>query len=87
MENPNGRFLLKWASTRKLGRQRYVFRNGFIGFGITLTVLFTLVEFVTRGSLEMSYLISRVVLLPTLGIIIFSNQWDSQEKKYNRLQV
>lgn len=87
MESPKDRFLLTWTSTRKLGRQKYVFRYGFMGFGITLTVLFTLVELLTNGSLNMSYLISRVILFPTLGVIIFSNRWDSQEKKYRKLQV
>ncbi|BFT69389.1 hypothetical protein PAENIP36_08310 [Paenibacillus sp. P36] len=58
---------------------------GLLGFGVGLAMLFSIIELITNGTLIMSYTISRVIVLPTIGIIMFSNRWDSREKKYQKL--
>ncbi|MCY9696148.1 hypothetical protein [Paenibacillus alginolyticus] len=85
MKNKDKQFLQKWKRKREIGSKKYIFMHGFLGFGVMLTLLFSAIEIITNGSIIMNYMISRIVLLPTLGIIIFSTRWDSREKKYNRL--
>jgi hypothetical protein len=83
MKKPT-RFLDKWKIKRQLGKKKYVMRYGFIGFGIASILLFTAVEFISNGVLDMNYLTLRIFLFPTIGIIGASYSWEASETKYRK---
>ncbi|MFC5406032.1 hypothetical protein [Cohnella soli] len=78
-------FIRKWETTRKLGKQKYTVRYGVLYIGMTATVLLSIVDWLSNGTLSVVYLGSRLFILPMIGAIIASMRWDNKEKKYAQL--
>lgn len=81
----NKKFIETWQKKREKGKKWYVLRYGFWGFGVTLTCLFTIIEIIMNASLSSSYLVPRIILLPIIGLFLFSYRWESLETKYASL--
>lgn len=81
----NKKFIETWQKKREKGKKCYVLRYGFWGFGVTLTCLFTIFEIIMNASLFSSYLVPRIILLPIIGLFLFSYRWESLETKYASL--
>lgn len=81
------RFVQKWEQQRKIGKQKYVLRYGVIYIGMSLTVLFSLADFLFNGTISIPYFIGRLFIFPTIGSILASQRWERMEKKYMMHQV
>lgn len=77
-------FVQKWRQKRQMGKQAFVLRYGVILIGMSLTIIFTALDFIFNGELSMSYLVARILILPTIGSILVSQRWESNEKKYHK---
>jgi len=77
---------LKWATTRKLGRNKYLLWHGILGFGLGVSLLLTLFEFVTQQQITPIWVLIRCVVFPTVGFFIFTSRWDTMENKFAKFQ-
>ncbi|WP_256757951.1 hypothetical protein [Cohnella sp. WQ 127256] len=75
---------MKWEKNRNLGKQKYVLRYGVIYIGMSLTILFTLVDLIANGTASVTYLVGRLLMFPTVGSILASQRFDKMDKKYNK---
>jgi hypothetical protein len=83
----NKKFIETWREKREKGKKQYVLRYGFFGFGVTLTCLFTIFEVILNASLSSGYLVPRIIILPIIGLFLFSYRWESLETKYANLMM
>lgn len=81
----NQEFIEAWKEKREKGKIQYVLRYVFLGFGVSLTCLFTIIEIIMNASLSSGYLVPRIIILPIIGLFLFSYRWESLEVKYAKL--
>lgn len=74
----------RWAAVRQMGRGKYVAIRGMLAWGVTLAAVFTLVEYLTQGSISFNWLVIRLFVFAVLGFFVASFRWDSKERKYAR---
>ncbi|QGQ96610.1 hypothetical protein EHS13_17870 [Paenibacillus psychroresistens] len=79
------KFIESWREKREKGKKHYVLRYGILGFGVGLTCLFTIFEIILNASMSSGYLVPRILILPVIGIFLFSYRWESLEIKYAKL--
>ena len=77
--------LKKWDITRKLGKGRYVVRNGIIGWGIPVGVVVTLFNIWHRGFSALNLIVA-VIIWPIAGFLVGLCTWAITEKRYQQLQ-
>lgn len=72
----------KWRKTRAMGKGKYVMFFGVLAWGLSLTALFTAMEWFTHQTVTTSWVYIRLVLLSFMGFFIANNRWDKQERQY-----
>lgn len=72
----------KWRKKRQIGKQKYIINYGVITWGVTLTVIFSLIEFFTSQTLSLGWLIMRFAMFSFIGIFIANYSWEKNERKY-----
>lgn len=75
-------FARKWERKRKSGKQKYILRYGVIYFGMSVTLLLSLIDLIFNGTVSIVYLIGRILIFPTIGSVIADKRWERMEKKY-----
>ena len=73
---------LKWETTRKLGKTKYITLYWAIRFGLGLAVLLTLIELLTEKRINTTWVIIRCLVFPIIGSLAGNVKWSSQENKY-----
>ena len=77
------RNLKRWETTRKLGRNRYVVRNGIIGWGIPVGIFMTLLNIWQHGFSVASIVIAGIIW-PIGGYVFGLITWAISERRYQR---
>ncbi|MFC5471125.1 hypothetical protein ACFPPD_20765 [Cohnella suwonensis] len=79
-------FASKWEATRNQGKQKYTMKYGVLYIGMTATILLSVLDWISNGSVSVVYLCSRILVLPMIGAIIVGMRWEGMEKKYAKLK-
>ncbi|WP_438864011.1 hypothetical protein [Neptunicella sp.] len=73
----------KWEATRTKGKKRFIWINGFIGWGITTAVLWSLIMQIIQPQDEIWVRPLIALLLFPLGGLVWAHfVWQATEKKY-----
>jgi phosphate/sulfate permease len=78
--------LLKWEAKRKMGKAKYVFWYGAIGFGLSIVVVLTLIEWATEKKINASWVFIRILVFPIIGSLISNVRWANQENRFEQHQ-
>ncbi|MBB6733562.1 hypothetical protein [Cohnella zeiphila] len=78
-------FVRKWEKRRTIGKKSYMMRYGLLLIGVGLTLLFTVLDVVSNGTVSYTYLLARLVFFPTIGAMFTGMMWEVREQKYQRL--
>lgn len=73
----------RWAKTRQMGKNRYIINFGLLGWGLSLTVVTSILELITQNVIDPFYVIIRFVVFGIFGIAIAGNRWSVQERRYH----
>lgn len=73
----------RWAKTRQMGKNRYIVNFGLLGWGLSLTVVTSIVELITQNSIAPFYVIIRFIVFGIFGIAIAGNRWSVKEQRYH----
>ncbi|MED4601141.1 hypothetical protein P9314_10545 [Paenibacillus validus] len=73
---------VKWSKTRQMGKAKYVMFRGVLLWGVSLTVLFTAIEWMTQHTMLTSWLTVRLIVFGIIGFLIANVRWDGQERAY-----
>lgn len=71
----------KWRKTRAMGKAKYVMYFGVLAWGISLTALFTALEWLTQQTIAESWIYIRIIVLGVIGFLIANFRWEAREKK------
>jgi hypothetical protein len=75
----------KWAATRQLGRDAFVWRYGVLGWGISTGVLFAVVEGVQHGmQAGLVQLPIALTMFPLAGVLWGRAMWWFFERVHER---
>jgi hypothetical protein len=75
----------KWAKTTALGRSRFVWLYGVLGWGVPTAILFSLIQAIQLGWDEFFFqLIPALVLFPLGGILWGRLMWKFMESRYGK---
>ena len=74
----------KWAKTRKMGRERFIWLHGVLIWGISTAILWSIFMMVSQGfnTLPLNLAIA-LILFPIGGYFWGILMWKLSEKKYN----
>jgi hypothetical protein len=78
--------VLKWETKRKMGKANYVLWYGAIGFGLSIVIALTLIEWVTEKRINASWVFIRILVFPIIGSLISNVRWTNQESRYEQHQ-
>lgn len=76
----------RWAKIRNKGRNQFMVTCGLLACGISLTVIFSLVELISNNVITPMYLILRLFVFSVIGIIIANKIWENKERKFQALE-
>ncbi|GAA4862083.1 hypothetical protein GCM10023310_46840 [Paenibacillus vulneris] len=71
----------KWSKTRAMGKAKYVMYFGVLSWGLPLAALFTLMEWLTQGTVSTSWVYIRIIVMAIIGFFIANFRWEAREKK------
>ncbi|WP_019535402.1 hypothetical protein [Paenibacillus ginsengihumi] len=74
----------KWKKTREMGKGKYVMLFGVAAWGITLTVAFTLVEWLTQQTFTPLWFYIRFFVFGFAGFLIANFRWESMERLFKQ---
>jgi hypothetical protein len=74
--------LEKWSRTRQIGKSNFLVRYGIVPWSFGLTILFTLLEIITQGTVIWTWVVIRLVLFAVVGFFIANSKWQGMERKY-----
>jgi formate-dependent nitrite reductase membrane component NrfD len=77
------RSVLKWETTRKIGKTKYVLWYGVIGIGLSIAILLTLIEWASEKRINPIWAFIRILLFPIIGSLIMNVRWTNQERRLN----
>ena len=78
----------KWETTRAKGKKRFVWVNGFIGWGITTAILWSLAMQFIQPSIDILVRpLIALALFPLGGLLWAHFVWWATEKKYLEAKV
>jgi len=89
----NSRQRRKWAETRKMGRMRFIWIRGVLYWGVSTSILWTMLSFYLDSEFEIGidgnidFFSEFVVFLLVFSIIGYfwgSYIWRVSERRYNR---
>jgi hypothetical protein len=75
-----------WGKTRQMGKAKYVMYRGVLLWGLSLTAVFTLIEWFSQQSMLTSWLTVRLLVFGIVGFFVANFQWDGHERQYASLQ-
>jgi NAD/NADP transhydrogenase beta subunit len=78
--------VLKWETTRKIGKSKYVLWYGVVGLGISFAILLTLIEWASEKRINPSWVFIRLLVFPIIGSLIMNVRWTNQERRLNDYQ-
>lgn len=83
-EGEEGMDIEKWEKTRIKGKKRFLWVNGFLGWGVTTAILWSIIMEVSQPSenLWIRPMIA-LILFPIGGLAWGHFVWKSMEKKFN----
>jgi Na+/melibiose symporter-like transporter len=79
----NEQKLEAWRKKRQMGKKKYVLVYGTIVWGIVLTLLFTLLEYVSQETFLWGWVAARFIVFGMIGFFIANNKWLKAERALN----
>lgn len=76
--------LAKWAKTRTLGRKRFIWTRGVLGFGIPMAVVLSVLFLLGQSSDILAHLAYRLILSLVVGCAVGVMRWEAAEMQYLR---
>lgn len=73
----------KWEAIRAKGKKRFIWVNGFIGWGLTTAILWSLLmHFMQPAQIHWIRPLIALVLFPVGGLLWAHFVWQASERKY-----
>lgn len=73
---------LKWQVIREKGKSHYLITRGVLPYGLGITLILGLIEYVTQNGSISVWTPIRLAIFGYLGFIMANGRWQSKEKKY-----
>lgn len=70
-----------WQKKRAMGKPKYVLMYGALAWGISLTIIFSLLEFFSQGAVNSGWVIARLIVFGFIGLFIANFKWNAAERK------
>ncbi|MCS7462212.1 hypothetical protein N0M98_18900 [Paenibacillus doosanensis] len=77
----------KWRKTRTMGKGKYVMYFGVLAWGLSLTLLFTAMEWFTQHTVTASWIYIRIAVMGIAGFFIANFRWDAREQRFHAFEA
>ncbi|SDC18835.1 hypothetical protein SAMN02799630_00752 [Paenibacillus sp. UNCCL117] len=71
-----------WSRTRQMGKAKFVMIRGVLLYSLSLTAVFTAIEWFSQQTLLSSWLTVRLLVFGIVGFFAANFQWDGNERGY-----
>ncbi|UJF31667.1 hypothetical protein [Paenibacillus hexagrammi] len=71
-----------WQKRKQLGRSKYLLQFGVLPWGIGLTILFGIIEFISFHEMIWNWIPVRLVVFSMVGFFIANGRWQSMERRF-----
>ncbi|WP_223192557.1 hypothetical protein [Paenibacillus sedimenti] len=71
-----------WLKRKQIGRSKYLIRFGLLPWGLGLTVLFGIIEFLNFYEMNLIWIPIRLIVFAFVGFFVANARWQSMERRY-----
>ncbi|TCZ74233.1 hypothetical protein E0485_19800 [Paenibacillus albiflavus] len=72
----------RWAKTRDKGRNKYIVTFGMLTIGVCITLLLSIMEFISNNEITPMYVVVRFFVFSVIGIILSNKTWERNERRF-----